>query len=65
MSKRFGTAAARLSGQVALLLGWMPEAFWSATPEELATVLCAMRQGDGESIDRSTIDKLMEQDRGG
>lgn len=65
MSGGFGAAAARLSGQVALLLGWMPDAFWAATPEELATVLSAMRQSDGESIDRSTIDKMMEQDRGG
>ncbi|MFM2370886.1 MAG: hypothetical protein RIS85_608 [Pseudomonadota bacterium] len=65
MSGRFGAAAARLSGQAALLLGWMPDAFWAATPEELATVLSTMRQSDGESIDRSTIDKMMEQDRGG
>ncbi|MCY1670801.1 phage tail assembly chaperone [Novosphingobium sp. SL115] len=65
MSGRIGTAAARLSGQAALLLGWMPDTFWAATPEELATVLSAMRQGDSESIDRSTIDRMMEQDRGG
>jgi hypothetical protein len=65
VSGRFGAAAARLSGQAALLLGWMPDAFWAATPEELATVLSTMRQSDGESIDRSTIDKMMEQDRGG
>lgn len=65
MSGTFGKVAARLSGQAALLLGWPPHRFWSATPEELATVLAAMRAPDGDGMDRSTIDRLMEQDRDG
>jgi hypothetical protein len=65
MSGRFGAAAARLSGQAALLLGWTPDRFWAATPEELATILAAMRGPEGDSVDRGTLDRLMEQDRGG
>lgn len=63
MSTRFGTAAARLSGHAALLLGWAPDTFWSATPEELATILTAMRAPQGDGVDRGTLDRLMEQDR--
>ena len=65
VSGRFGAAAARLSGQAALLLGWTPDTFWAATPEELATILAALRAPDGEAVDRGTLDRLMEQDRGG
>ena len=65
VSDPFGVCAARLGGQAALLLGWMPDAFWAATPEELATVLSAMRQPEGGAIDKSTLDKMMEADRGG
>ncbi|HQS70873.1 MAG TPA: phage tail assembly chaperone [Novosphingobium sp.] len=65
MSGRFGAGAARLSGHAALLLGWTPDTFWTATPEELATILTALRAPDGEAVDRGTIDRLMEQDRGG
>ncbi|MFN3470698.1 MAG: phage tail assembly chaperone [Novosphingobium sp.] len=65
MSGRFGAVAARLSGHAALLLGWTPDTFWAATPEELATIMMALRAPEGAAVDRSTIDRLMEQDRGG
>ncbi len=65
MSQGFGASAAALGGQVALLLGWMPDTFWAATPEELASVLSAMRVPDGGTIDKVTLDRLMEADRGG
>lgn len=65
VSDPFGASAARLCGQAALLLGWRPDAFWAATPEELGTVLSAMRQPGGETIDKSTLDRMMEADRGG
>lgn len=65
MSERFGVAAARLGGQAALLLGWLPDTFWGATPQELGSVLCAMRQPEGEAIDKRTLDRLMEHDRDG
>ncbi|MES2303822.1 MAG: phage tail assembly chaperone [Pseudomonadota bacterium] len=65
MSERFGPRAAALSGQAALLLGWLPDTFWAATPEELASVLSAMRVPDSGTIDKGTLDRLMEADRGG
>lgn len=65
MNERFGASAAALSGQAALLLGWLPDTFWAATPEELASVLSAMRMPDGGTIDKGTLDRLMEADRGG
>ena len=65
VSEPFGASAARLGGQAALLLGWMPDAFWTATPEELATVLCAMRPAESGAMDKRTLVKMMEADRGG
>jgi hypothetical protein len=65
VSEQFGASAARLGGQAALLLGWMPDVFWTATPEELASVLSAARMPDSGTIDKSTLDRLMEADRGG
>lgn len=65
MSEPFGASAAKLSGQAALLLGWLPDVFWAATPEELATVLNAMRPPDGGTMDKSTLTKMMEADNGG
>lgn len=61
MSALFGDAAARLSGQVALMLGWSPDRFWAATPEELATILVAATPNPGATVSRATLDALMEQ----
>lgn len=63
MSERFGAAAARLSGHAALLLGWTPETFWTATPQELAAILAALAPAGGEGVDRQTLHSLMERDR--
>ena len=38
MSAEFGAAAARLAGFAAVVLGWGPDTFWRATPDELACV---------------------------
>lgn len=35
----FGERAAELAGVATSLLGWRPEEFWNATPDELATAL--------------------------
>ncbi len=61
MSETFTTAAARLTGHAALLLGWRPDEFWSATPQELAGILAALSPGDGaHAPSRGTLEKLME-----
>ena len=61
--KMFGAAAARLSGQVALLLGWPPAQFWAATPQELETILSAASPAMPATMTRTALDALMEQDR--
>ena len=38
----FAVAAARLAGLAGLRLGWSPDAFWRATPAELAAIVAAL-----------------------
>ena len=42
------------------LLGWRPDEFWSATPDELAAVIEAVsgRRGDGEPMARADLERL-------
>ena len=61
MSARFGASAARLSGHAALLLGWTPDTFWSATPEELATILTALRAPDAVLLPEVSFRQVLEQ----
>lgn len=42
MSARFAEGAGRLAGLAGALLGWRPDHFWDATPDELAAVLDAL-----------------------
>lgn len=59
----FTGAARRLAGQAGLLLGWRPDEFWRATPDELETALGALAQaagGDGTPPDRAMIARLQE-----
>lgn len=55
----FSDAARSLAGIAGMLLGWRPGEFWRSTPEELATVLEAMRgKADAESGSRADLDRL-------
>jgi len=56
----FSDAARRLAGAAGALLGWRPEEFWSATPDELAAILEALagRGGAGEGIGRADLEML-------
>lgn len=59
----FTLAARRLAGQAGLLLGWRPDEFWRATPDELETALGALAEltpGSGAAVDRDTIARLLE-----
>ncbi len=59
----FAACASRLAGEAGLLLGWRPEDYWAATPEELATALGPLRDalgGDAPEIDRALIARLKE-----
>lgn len=58
----FAEAAARLAGLAGAVLGWSPDAFWRATPAELAAVV-AVLAGGGDRIDppdAATIAQLQE-----
>lgn len=63
MSGAFGPGAARLGGLAARLLGWRPDHFWTATPAELAAILTPY-SGAGESLARTDLERMMEQDNG-
>ncbi len=60
----FTDNARRLAGQAGLLLGWRPDDFWRATPDELGDAFRTLRDlyGDGEAapVDRVTLAALME-----
>ncbi len=59
----FAACARRLAGQAGLLLGWRPDEFWRATPDELADALGAIRDLHGEAeapMVRGMLSDLME-----
>ena len=63
MTGTFAAGARRLSGQAALLLGWRPDEFWAATPDELAATLAPlgdMLDAQPPEIDQAQIAILKE-----
>jgi len=59
----FARVARALAGQAGMLLGWRPDEFWRATPEELATALGPLAEAAGAGaggIDSATIARLKE-----
>jgi hypothetical protein len=42
VSAQFAEAARRLAGMAGAMLGWRPDEFWRATPDELAAIIEAM-----------------------
>ncbi|WP_336972813.1 phage tail assembly chaperone [Sphingobium aromaticiconvertens] len=56
----FSGRAARLAGVAAWLLGWRPDEFWRATPDELAAVMAAARgeAGGVEGVDGAELARL-------
>jgi hypothetical protein len=60
----FAAMAQTLAGQAGLLLGWRPDDFWQATPDELETALGAlagMTGGDAAPIDATLLARLRVQ----
>ncbi|MCU6455862.1 phage tail assembly chaperone [Sphingomonas sp. A2-49] len=59
----FAGSAARLAGFAGAVLGWSPDAFWRATPAELAAVVRAA-SGGGEAAamppDAATLARMRE-----
>lgn len=56
----FIEAASRLAGVAGALLGWGPDAFWRATPAELATVLRALARDDCTPASTADLGRLKE-----
>lgn len=50
-----------LAGQAGLLLGWRPQDFWAATPEDLAIALGALRPAGEPVADAAMLSQLKEQ----
>lgn len=57
----FAESARRLAGLAGVLFGWRPSEFWQATPDELATLIAAMRgEAPAASVDRAELARLKE-----
>jgi len=56
----FSASARRLAGIAGALLGWRPDEFWNATPEEVATVIEALSGGApaAAAMTRNELDSL-------
>jgi uncharacterized phage protein (TIGR02216 family) len=65
VTERFADHAAHLAGMVPLLLGWVPELFWNATPAELTAILAPEARGGPAPLSRGELNRLMEHDRNG
>ncbi|MEP9400390.1 phage tail assembly chaperone [Sphingomonas silueang] len=57
----FADHAARAAGLAGVAFGWTPDAFWRATPAELAALVRAMTGDDVAPCDATTIERLKEQ----
>ncbi len=56
----FSECALRLAGFAGAVLGWSPDAFWRATPVELAAVVRVMAGEVASPPDAGAIADLME-----
>ena len=62
MNASFADGARRLAGLVPRVLGWRPDAFWNATPAELAAILADADDPGCEPLGRAEMTALMERD---
>ena len=64
----FAGGAVRLAGFAGAVLGWSPDAFWRATPAELAAVVTAASGGGAAAVtppDTATIAAMRRADPDG
>ena len=64
MSGTFADSARRLSGLVPRVRGWTPDAFWAATPAELAAIFSPEAEA-AAPLSRRELNSLMERERDG
>ncbi|WP_235903742.1 phage tail assembly chaperone [Pontixanthobacter luteolus] len=60
----FSQSASALAGIAARALGWRPDEFWNATPADLVLAL-SDPQSSSETITRTELNHLLEQERNG
>ena len=60
MTAKFADAARRAARVAAALLGWRPDEFWAATPEDLRTALGLDDAGDDAPATGVMLARLME-----
>jgi uncharacterized phage protein (TIGR02216 family) len=62
VSDNFAAGAVRLAGLAGALLGWRPDEFWRATPEELGAIFAALapEAGEGVPLDRAMMGQMQE-----
>lgn len=66
MTQHFGDTAPQWACVAAQFLGWRPNEFWSATPDELALALSDPAKGfTGAAVSREQITQMMERDTHG
>ncbi|MEG3163789.1 phage tail assembly chaperone [Sphingomonas sp. PB2P19] len=56
----FSERAGRLAGFAGAVLGWSPDAFWRATPAELAAVAGALNGGQAPPPGADVLARLRE-----
>ncbi|WP_294191438.1 phage tail assembly chaperone [uncultured Sphingomonas sp.] len=56
----FARAARRLAGVAGVAWGWSPDAFWRATPDEVAAMVEAMMGEQAEPADGGVLTRLRE-----
>jgi uncharacterized phage protein (TIGR02216 family) len=56
----FGAVALDLLGVMARALAWRPDAFWAATPADVAAVLAGWRAESAEGVDHAGLAAMME-----
>lgn len=61
IAERFADAARTLAGIAARVLGWRPDEFWAATPDELASALTVPGDPDAQPPEPQAISALRAQ----
>ena len=56
---RFAEGAVRLAGLATRAFGWTPDAFWQATPAELAAILATSESAAPAPLGRGELAELM------
>lgn len=58
----FGAAAVRLAGFCCLHFGWSPDAFWGATPAEVAAIVAALVPEQAAPMTRDELMRMETDD---